>query len=63
MVSIAAEEDHDSAKSVLSGTLTGLLFKSTSGVKKCARGGLVGLGLSTLWAFGLKPQESVQHYI
>merc|ERR1719471_1194731 len=58
-----AHEEHDEAKSVVSGTLTGLMFKSTSGLKKCARGGLVGFGLSTLWAFGLKPQESIQHYL
>merc|ERR1712013_504972 len=58
-----AHEDHDEAKSVVSGTLTGLMFKSTSGLKKCARGGLLGFGLSTLWAFGLKPQESIQHYL
>merc|ERR1711942_289755 len=58
-----AHEDHDEAKSVVSGTLTGLMFKSSSGLKKCARGGLVGFGLSTLWAFGLKHQESIQYYI
>ena len=34
-------EDNDEAKSVISGTLTGLFFKSTSGLQKCARGGLV----------------------
>ena len=34
-------EDNDEAKSVISGTLTGLFFKSTSGAQKCARGGLV----------------------
>ena len=50
-------ENNDEAKSVISGTLTGLLFKSTSGLQKCARGGLVGFGLSTLLAFGLKKQE------
>ena len=27
------------------------------------QGGAVGLGLASLWAFGLKKQESVQHYI
>jgi len=58
-----AHEDNDEAKSVVSGTLTGLMFKSTSGMKTCAKGGLVGFGLSALWAFGLKKQDSVQHYI
>ena len=60
---VAAHEDNDEAKSVVSGTLTGLMFKSTSGLKKCAKGGLVGFGLSTLWAFGLKQQDTIQHYI
>ena len=27
------------------------------------QGGAVGLGLASLWAFGLKKQETVQHYI
>jgi len=56
-------EDNDEANSMISGTLTGLFFKSTSGVKKCARGGLIGFGLSAVWALGLKKQETVQHYI
>jgi len=56
-------EHVDEAKSIISGTLAGLLYKSTSGVKKCAKGGAVGFGLATLWAYGLKQQESVQHYI
>jgi len=76
--SLALEKEEE-AKSVLAGTLTGLLFKSTSGsLLKCAKGGLVGvdltedvannvtqvgLGISAVWAFGLRKQESVQHYI
>ena len=28
-----------------------------------SQGGAVGLGLASLWAFGLKKQETVQHYI
>jgi len=53
----------EEGKSIASGTLTGLFFKSTSGLRKCAKGGALGLGLATLWAFGLKKHESVQHYI
>jgi len=60
---VPAIEDNDEAKSIISGTATGLFFKSTSGLQKCARGGLIGLGLSTLWALGLKKQETIQHYI
>ena len=62
-LSFSAHEDNDEAKSVVSGTLTGLMFKSTSGLKTCAKGGVVGFGLSALWAFGLKKQDSVQHFI
>merc|ERR1712059_241951 len=62
-----ADDDHsyipEEGKSVISGTLTGLLFKSTSGLHKCVRGGLVGFGLASLWAYGLKKQETVQNYI
>jgi len=58
------EGEHvDEGKSIVSGTLTGLLFKSTSGIKKCAKGGALGFGLATLWAYGLKKQDTVQHYI
>ena len=60
---LSAHEEHDEAKSVVSGTLTGLMFKSTSGVNKCLKGGLVGFGISALWAFGLKKQDTVQHYL
>merc|ERR1711976_949772 len=56
-------EDNDEAKSIISGTMTGLFFKSTSGLQKCMRGGLIGLGLSAVWALGVKKQEQVQHYI
>ena len=41
---------------MISGTLTGLFFKSTSGVKKCARGGLVSVHFqfrfkSGIWSY------------
>jgi len=66
LVSLADDDNAylaDEAKSCISGALTGLLFKSTSGIAKCGKGGLVGLGLASIWAFGLKKQESVQYYI
>merc|ERR1719376_666817 len=65
LLSLADENESlpDEAKSCISGALTGLLFKSTSGTVKCLKGGAVGLGLASLWAFGLKKQETVQHYI
>merc|ERR1719348_1145549 len=65
LLGFAIEEGEyaEESKSIISGTLTGLLFKSTAGVKKCAKGGALGLGLATLWAFGLKKHETVQHYV
>lgn len=62
LLSLVQEEDVE-AKSILSGTLTGLLFKSTAGVRKCALGGAFGLGLATLWSFGLKKQERIQNFM
>ena len=56
-------DDYDESKSVVAGGLTGLLFKSTAGWRKCGKGGLIGLGLSSFWAFGLKRQEAVQNFI
>jgi len=58
-----AHEENDEIKSMVTGAVTGALFKSTAGIKKCARGGLLGLGLATLWSYGLKRQEQIQNYI
>lgn len=66
LLSLADDESgrlSEEGKSCISGTFTGLLFKSTSGAAKCLRGGALGLGLAAAWAFGLKKQDSVQHYI
>ena len=41
LFTVSVLEDNDEANTMISGTLTGLFFKSTSGMKKCARGGLV----------------------
>ena len=43
LLAVPAIEDNDEAKSIISGTLTGLFFKSTSGLQKCLRGGLVSI--------------------
>ncbi|KAK2866494.1 hypothetical protein Q7C36_002550 [Tachysurus vachellii] len=40
----------DDINTVAAGTLTGMMFKSTSGLKGVARGGLVGLAMSGLYA-------------
>ncbi|CAH1246481.1 mitochondrial import inner membrane translocase subunit Tim23-like [Branchiostoma lanceolatum] len=39
----------DERSTLLAGTSTGLLFKSTAGLKGMARGGGIGLGLAALW--------------
>jgi len=62
LISLGYEED-DEMKSMFTGAVSGALFKSSAGLKKCATGGAVGLGLATLWAFGLKKQEQVQNYL
>jgi import inner membrane translocase subunit TIM23 len=41
--------DDDEINTVGAGTLTGLLYKSTAGLRKCAIGGGVGLGVSSLY--------------
>ncbi|CAN7994190.1 unnamed protein product [Ixodes hexagonus] len=39
----------DELNTLAAGTLTGLLYKSSSGLRRCALGGGVGLGLATLY--------------
>lgn len=49
-----ARDSHEDEWNTLgAGSITGLLYKSSAGIKKCAIGGLVGLGLSAAYvAFG-----------
>jgi len=63
LMSLTVYEEDDELKSMLSGTISGAIFKSTGGLKKCATGAGVGLGLATLWAYGLRRQETVQNYL
>ena len=62
LASIQFDEDTE-AKSMFAGTLTGALFKSTAGIKKCAAGGAFGFGLAALWAVFLKKDERVSYYV
>lgn len=39
----------DELNTVVAGTATGLLFKSSAGLRKCALGGAVGLGITTAY--------------
>ena len=38
----------DPLDTLAAGALTGILFKSTSGLRKCAVGGIVGLGIGSI---------------
>ncbi|XP_055387073.1 mitochondrial import inner membrane translocase subunit Tim23 [Condylostylus longicornis] len=42
-------EEEDEINTVIAGTATGLLYKSTAGLKKCALGGGIGLGVTGLY--------------
>lgn len=44
-----ARGEDDEANTLLAGTATGLLYKSTAGLKRCAIGGGVGLAISGLY--------------
>lgn len=39
----------DEMNTLAAATLTGTIFKSSAGLRGCARGGLIGLGLSTVY--------------
>lgn len=45
----ARDKHEDELNTLGAGTLTGLLYKSTAGLRKCATGGLIGLGLSAAY--------------
>jgi len=63
LISLTVYEEEDEMKSMISGTMAGAFFKSTAGLKATARGGAIGLGLATLWAFGLKKTEQVSNFL
>lgn len=48
LLSLARGED-DEANTIVAGAATGLMYKSTAGLRKCMIGGGVGLALSSLW--------------
>ncbi|SPP85551.1 mitochondrial import inner membrane translocase subunit Tim23 [Drosophila guanche] len=49
------EDDH--VNTIIAGSATGLLYKSTAGLRRCALGGAVGLGISSLYCLYLLAQE------
>jgi hypothetical protein len=52
----------DELNTVTSGSLTGLLYRSTAGMKGALRGSLYGLGVSSLYVF-LTSKERLQTYM
>lgn len=62
LMSLGYDED-DEIKSCVSGALTGALYKSTSGARKCALGSAFGFGLAATWAFLIKKNEQVSNYV
>jgi len=58
-------EKDDDANTLAAATATGLLFKSTTGLRRCAIGGALGFGLASayiLWTKGQK-DRSIANYI
>jgi len=56
-------DDDDEVKSCLSGAVTGALYKSSAGPRKCAMGGAFGLGVAALWAFMIKNDQRISDYV
>ncbi|XP_068150507.1 mitochondrial import inner membrane translocase subunit Tim23 [Drosophila tropicalis] len=53
---VRGEDDH--VNTVIAGSATGLLYKSTAGLRRCALGGAIGLGISSLYCLYLLAQEN-----
>eukprot|EP00095_Tigriopus_kingsejongensis_P010188 maker-scaffold105_size367834-snap-gene-2.34 protein:Tk10188 transcript:maker-scaffold105_size367834-snap-gene-2.34-mRNA-1 annotation:"mitochondrial import inner membrane translocase subunit tim23" len=56
-------EDDDELKSIVTGGLTGALYKSSAGLRKCGMAGAFGMGLAAIWALVLKKDERVSTYM
>jgi import inner membrane translocase subunit TIM23 len=52
----------DELNTVASGGLTGLLYRSTAGIKGALRGGIYGVGISSLYVL-LTSKERLQSYM
>lgn len=52
----------DELNTVASGALTGLLYRSTAGLKAALRGSVYGLGASSIYVF-LTSKDRLQNYI
>lgn len=62
-----ARGEDDEFNTIASGAMTGMMYKSTAGLKKCAIGGGVGLALSSLYvlytAAGAKKIHEFKQYV
>ena len=56
-------EEENEIKTCVTGAATGLLYKSSSGIKSCAKGGLFGLAAAATWAFLLKKDQRISDYM
>jgi len=62
LIYYARDKEEDHLNTLSAGTLTGLLYKSTAGIKKCAVGGLVGLAISAAFvAFSSRDKLAEQY--
>lgn len=54
-----ARGEDDEINTVLSGTMTGMLYKCSAGMRSCAVGGAIGFGISALWClYGISKGSS-----
>lgn len=54
-----ARGEDDEINTILAGTATGLMYKSTAGLKRCAIGGGVGFGIAAIYClYTLASQNS-----
>ncbi|KAH8357530.1 hypothetical protein KR084_006853, partial [Drosophila pseudotakahashii] len=58
---VRGEDDH--INTLIAGSSTGLLYKSTAGLRRCAFGGAIGLGISSLYCLYLLAQENTTNSI
>lgn len=56
-------DEDDAPKSLVTGALTGALYKSSSGLKTCGRASLFGLSAAAIWSLFLKKDQRISDYI
>lgn len=56
-----ARGEDDEINTILAGTATGLMYKSTAGLKRCAIGGGVGFGIAAIYCLYTLASESASN--